>query len=98
MHIRLVIHSGLTMAKLVVRQVAEREGITNALVLAKMAGIPYASAYRLWLGTAKMIGLDTVERLCRALSVPPGRLFELEPKLSLTAAGSKAKLTRRKLK
>ncbi|PYP82897.1 MAG: XRE family transcriptional regulator [Blastocatellia bacterium AA13] len=86
------------MAKLLVREVAEREGIRNALALATKAGIPYASVHRLWLGTAKMIGLDTIERLCRALSVRPGQLFELESELSLPAAGSKAKAAQRRRK
>jgi DNA-binding Xre family transcriptional regulator len=79
------------MTKLVVREVAEREGIANALELATKAGVPYASVYRLWNGTARMIGLDTIERLCRALSVRPGQLFELEAELRLSAAGSKTK-------
>lgn len=84
------------MTKLIVREVAEREGITNALELATKAGVPYASAHRLWNGTARMIGLDTIERLCRALSVRPGQLFELEAELPLAAAGSKGKAKRHK--
>jgi DNA-binding Xre family transcriptional regulator len=67
------------MIKLLVKEVAEREGIRNALDLAKRAGLHYQTVYSLWRGESKQIGLETIEKLCRALGVRPGQLFQLEP-------------------
>ena len=67
------------MIKLLVKEVAEREGIRNALDLAKRAGLHYQTVYSLWRGESKQIGLETIEKLCRALGVRPGQLFQLDP-------------------
>lgn len=64
--------------KLIVKEVAEREGIKNANELAVKAGIPLFSMYRIWDGRAKMIALETMDRLCTVLNVKPGQLFEHE--------------------
>ncbi|HXG68725.1 MAG TPA: helix-turn-helix transcriptional regulator [Blastocatellia bacterium] len=62
-----------------VREVAEREGIRNALELSHRSGVPYASVYGLWHGTAKMISFATLDRLCAALGCRPGQLFDYTP-------------------
>lgn len=64
--------------KLIVREVAEREGIRNANELSVKTGIPLFSMYRIWDGRAKMIALETMDRLCTVLKVKPGQLFEHE--------------------
>lgn len=67
------------MIKVLVKEVAEREGIRNALELSRRAGLHYQTVYSLWRGESKQIGLETIEKLCRALGVRPGQLFQLEP-------------------
>ncbi|MGH9826095.1 MAG: helix-turn-helix domain-containing protein [Blastocatellia bacterium] len=67
------------MIKLLVKEVAEREGVRNPLDLSKRAGLHYQTVYSLWRGQSKQIGLETIEKLCRALGVRPGQLFQLDP-------------------
>ena len=74
------------MIKLLVKEVAEREGIRNALDLAKRADLHYQTVYSLWRGESKQIGLETIEKLCRALGVRPGQLFQLEPDIGGSVA------------
>jgi DNA-binding Xre family transcriptional regulator len=64
------------MMRLLVREVAEREGIRNALDLAQRTGLHYATVYRLWKGEAKRFDIDTIDKLCTLLNVKPGQLFE----------------------
>jgi DNA-binding Xre family transcriptional regulator len=63
------------MMKLTVKEVAIAKGIKNAVQLGEKANIPLASIYRIWNGTARMIGLDTLNRLCNVLDVPVGMLI-----------------------
>lgn len=65
--------------RITVKEVAEAKGIKNATQLAEIAHIPLASMYRIWNGTAKMIGMDTLEKLCTALKVPVGMLVQHIP-------------------
>ena len=87
------------MIKLLVKEVAEREGIRNALDLAKRSGLHYQTVYSLWRGESKQVGLATIEKLCRTLGVRPGQLFQLDPDLGdSVATGSLYKPRRRKTK
>jgi DNA-binding Xre family transcriptional regulator len=65
------------MMRLTVKDTAEARGFKNAKQLADAAGIRYKSMYPIWNGTARMIGLDTLERLCTTLRVQAGLLFEI---------------------
>lgn len=65
--------------KLRVREVAEKRGITNPLMLSKQSSVPYAACHAIWNDQQKQIGLETINRLCTALRVKPGQLFEFEP-------------------
>jgi DNA-binding Xre family transcriptional regulator len=65
------------MMRLTVKDTAEARGFKNAKQLADAAGIRYKSMYPIWNGTARMIGLDTLERLCNTLRVQAGLLFEI---------------------
>ena len=64
------------MIRLLVKDVAEREGIASAYELSNLTGIHVTSMYRIWNGTARMIGLDTLDKLSTVLNVKPGQLFE----------------------
>ena len=65
--------------RLTVKEISEARGFKNAKQLADAAGIRYKSMYPIWNGTARMIGLDTLERLCNTLRVQAGMLFEVVP-------------------
>jgi len=68
-----------------VKEIAETRGFKNAKQLADAAGIRYKSMYPIWNGTARMVGLDTLERLCVALRVQAGMLFEVIPDSDIEA-------------
>lgn len=59
-----------------VREVATKKGIANPLALSKLTGVPYAACYAIWNGQQKQIGLATINKLCAALKVKPGQLFD----------------------
>jgi DNA-binding Xre family transcriptional regulator len=63
------------MIELRVREVAERKGINNPLALSKESGIAYANCHKIWNNQQKMIGLDTLDRLCAALGCEPGDIL-----------------------
>jgi len=64
------------MIKWVVREVAERAGFRSARELAREADIHINTAYGVWNGTATMVGLSTIDRICAVLDVKPGQLFD----------------------
>lgn len=72
------LHCGGMSMELIVKEVAEREGFASAYELANKTGIPVNSMYRIWSGKARMIGLDTLDKLCTVLNVKPGQLFQHE--------------------
>jgi DNA-binding Xre family transcriptional regulator len=65
--------------KLMVQEIARRQGIENAAQLSKLTGIGLPSSYHLWKGTAKSISLKTLNTLCNKLKAHPALLFEYEP-------------------
>ena len=66
------------MIRLVVREVAERAGITSGYELMKKTGLPPNTANSLWKGTAKRFDIATLNQLCMVFEVPPGQLFEFK--------------------
>jgi DNA-binding Xre family transcriptional regulator len=88
------------MIKVIVREVAEREGIKSPRELERATGLSYATCHALWNGDPRMIQLETIELACTRLGVRPGQLFEFEPdeeKLEAKLApanGQKAKATK----
>lgn len=66
------------MIRLVVKEVAQREGVENPNALSQMTGLPYETCRRLWQEKATMISLNTIERLCDVLRVRPSQLFDYE--------------------
>lgn len=89
------------MIRLLVREIAEREGIQNPYQLADRTGLKYESCRLLWQGASQQLNLRTIEAICRTLMVLPGQLFELVPRLGesvtteeLQARGKRKKRTK----
>jgi DNA-binding Xre family transcriptional regulator len=61
-----------------VKEVAESKGIDNPFALSQKTGLNYAICYRLWHTPQKRVDISTLERLCDALKLTPGRFFEYE--------------------
>jgi DNA-binding Xre family transcriptional regulator len=64
--------------KFTVRELAEKKGFQNPRQLSEASGVPYAACYAIWNDTQKQIALETINKLCEALKVKPGQLFEYE--------------------
>jgi DNA-binding Xre family transcriptional regulator len=67
--------------RLIVREVAEREGIKTPYELSKLAGLPYETCRALWNEQSNMIALKTLERICTVLKVRPSQVIEFEPEV-----------------
>ena len=82
------------MIKLVVKEIAQREGIENPNALSQMTGLPYETCRRIWQDKATMISLNTIERLCDVLRVRPSQLFdyEYEPGKAKRSRGTRRKV------
>ena len=68
-----------TMIKVQIAEVAQKRGITTAYQLQKALDVPPAMAAKLWKGQFKMIGLDTMDRLCKLLKCKPHQIFVFDP-------------------
>ncbi|MDT7542794.1 MAG: Cro/C1-type DNA-binding domain [Acidobacteriota bacterium] len=62
-----------------VREVAERRGIKNAHGLQLALEVSPTAAAKLWKGKFEMIGLGTLDKLCRVLRCKPSDLLKYEP-------------------
>ncbi|HYM00234.1 MAG TPA: helix-turn-helix transcriptional regulator [Blastocatellia bacterium] len=62
-----------------VKEVARAKGIRSARELGEKAGVAPNSVYKLWNGTARMVGVGTLEKLCAVLEVPVGMLLQYIP-------------------
>jgi DNA-binding Xre family transcriptional regulator len=63
-----------------IREVAEKRGIKNAHGLQKTLAISPTAAAKLWKGEFVMLGLSTLDNLCRVLRCKPGDLLKYEPR------------------
>lgn len=63
-------------------EIAKQHGLTIK-ALAERAGVAYNTAHALYTGRATRIDLETLDRICTALHVEPGDVFERH-----TASGS----------
>lgn len=61
-----------------IRELAEEKGIKNPFQLMKVTGLNYAQCHFYWNSEAKQIGIDALNRICMALGVTPGQIFEFE--------------------
>jgi DNA-binding Xre family transcriptional regulator len=59
-----------------IREVAEKRGITTAYQLRKALGVSPTAATKLWSQDFEMIGIGTLDKLCRVLSCQPNQLFK----------------------
>ena len=62
--------------RLIVKEVAEKKGISNPFMLSSKSGLNYAICYKLWHEKQQRIDLKTIAVLCEALEVKPGNLFD----------------------
>ncbi len=68
-----------SMITLKIAEMAQRRGITSAYQLQIKMEIPPAMAAKLWKGQLKMIGLGTLNRLCKVLNCKPQHILHYEP-------------------
>ena len=61
-----------------IREIAEKRGIRNAFGLQKAIGVSPTVASKLWNGDFEMIGLGTLDKLCRVLKSTPGKFLTFE--------------------
>ena len=61
-----------------VREMAEKRGITTAYQLQKALDISPSTAAKLWTDEFEYISRTSLDRLCRLLKCPPGKLIEYE--------------------
>ncbi len=66
---------------LTIREAAVKRGVTSSYQLMKALNIPPGHASKLWKGEMRMIGLDTVDVLCKALKCKPSDLIKYEPEV-----------------
>jgi DNA-binding Xre family transcriptional regulator len=62
-----------------ISEVARQRGITTAYQLQKALDISPTVAARLWKGEFDMIGLVTLDKLCRVLRCQPSKLLRHVP-------------------
>ncbi len=77
------------MVTLRIREAAEERGITTAYQLQKAMEVQPGMAARLWRGELKMIGLDTLDRLCDAIGCELCDLLVRMPEKKAAKRGSK---------
>jgi DNA-binding Xre family transcriptional regulator len=65
--------------RLSIRELAEKKEFSNPRQLSLATGIPYAACHALWNGEQKQISVETINKLCEALKVKPGQLFDYTP-------------------
>lgn len=58
-----------------IREMARKRGIANAYQLQKACGLSPSMGARLWRDEVEMIGLGTLDKLCKALECSPGDLL-----------------------
>jgi DNA-binding Xre family transcriptional regulator len=66
------------MIRINIAGVAQRRGIKTAYQLQQATGLPPSMAAKLWKGEFKMIGLETIDTLCRVLRCTPEKIFIYE--------------------
>jgi DNA-binding Xre family transcriptional regulator len=62
-----------------IAELAAKRGITTAYQLQKALNVPPAMAAKLWKGEFKMIGLETLNKLCNVLCCEPHQILAFKP-------------------
>lgn len=66
------------MIRIKIREIAKEKGIDNPFQLMKATGMSYGQCHLYWNSEPKHIRPDALNRLCLALRVTPGQIFEFE--------------------
>jgi putative transcriptional regulator len=66
------------MITVAIREQAEKRGITTAYQLQKATGVQPTVAARWFRNDLKMIGIDSLDRLCKALKCKPNDILKFE--------------------
>ncbi len=67
------------MITVAIKEMAEKRGITTAYQLQKATGTQPTVAAKWFRNDLKMIGMDSLDRLCAALKCKPNDLLKYEP-------------------
>lgn len=62
-----------------IREFAEKRGMTTAYQLRVALDVSPTVAARLWRGDFAMLGMDTLDKLCRVLRCQPDKLLRFIP-------------------
>lgn len=68
-------------ALLTIRETAEKRGIDTPYKLQRAAGLSPTNAVKLFKGTASMVSLTTLAKLCCALDCTPNEIFDCQAKV-----------------
>ncbi|HXG64623.1 MAG TPA: helix-turn-helix transcriptional regulator [Blastocatellia bacterium] len=63
------------MITVAIREMAEKRGMTTAYQLQKAMDVSPSVAARWWRNDLKMIGMDTLDRLCKVLRCKPNDIL-----------------------
>lgn len=66
------------MIKIRIREVAESRGITTAYQLQKLTGVQATVAAKWYKNNLKMIGIESLDLLCKKLKCTPNDLLVIE--------------------
>ena len=67
------------MVKVAIREMAEKRGMTTAYQLQKATGVQPSMAAKWWRNDLQMIGIGTLDLLCRVLKCKPNDILKYEP-------------------
>jgi putative transcriptional regulator len=67
------------MIKVAIREMAEKRGLTTAYQLMKALDVSPSLAAKWYKNDLKMVGIDTLNRLCAVLKCKPNDLLRYEP-------------------
>ncbi len=67
------------MITIAIREQAEKRGITTAYQLQKATGVQPTVAARWFRNELKMIGIESLDRLCTTLKCKPSDILKYEP-------------------
>lgn len=67
------------MIEVKIREFAEKRGMTTAYQLRVALDVSPTVAARLWRGDFAMLGMDTLDKLCRVLRCQPDKLLRFIP-------------------
>jgi DNA-binding Xre family transcriptional regulator len=62
-----------------IREMAEKRGVTTAYQLQKALDVSPSLAAKWWRNDMKMIGIDTLDRLCTVLKCKPNEILRYGP-------------------